>query len=93
MENKIKEILQDYMTERQIELALPRLVNLISVNVPVIKSFSPAVAKGMLAVRDAIVERDIDEAYHQLYMICSPNFDKMSHEVWAELEAIAGENV
>ena len=32
MENKIKEILQDYMTERQIELALPRLENLISFN-------------------------------------------------------------
>jgi hypothetical protein len=39
MENKIKEILQDYMTKRQIELALPRLVNLISVNVPVSRSF------------------------------------------------------
>lgn len=38
MENRIREILQDYMTERQIELALPRLVNLISVNVPVISS-------------------------------------------------------
>ena len=38
MENKIKEILQDYMTERQIKLALPRLVNLISGNLPVMRS-------------------------------------------------------
>jgi hypothetical protein len=32
MEKEIKEILRDYMTERQIELALPRLVNFISSN-------------------------------------------------------------
>lgn len=32
MEKEIKEILKDYMTERQIELALPRLVNFISSN-------------------------------------------------------------
>lgn len=35
MKEDILNILKDYMTERQIELALPRLVNLISVNVPV----------------------------------------------------------
>lgn len=29
MEKEIKEILKDYMSERQIELALPRLVNFI----------------------------------------------------------------
>jgi hypothetical protein len=61
-----------------------------------IKSFSPvspAVAWGILAVRDALVIGDSQEAYHQLYMLASPNFDKRSDEVWSELEAIAVEKI
>jgi hypothetical protein len=61
-----------------------------------VKSFSPvspAVAWGILAVRDALVIGDSQEAYHQLYMLASPNFDKRSDEVWSELEAIAVEKI
>lgn len=39
----------------------------------------------ILKARDALVERDVDEAYHQLYSIASPYFDKL--EPWAQLEA------
>lgn len=50
---------------------------------------SKKVAKRLLAIRDALVQNYYNEAYHQLYKIASPNVDKMSDEVWAELEAIA----
>lgn len=47
----------------------------------------PEVAQKILAVRDALVEGDPDEAFHQLYSIASPYFDK--YEPWQELEKIA----
>jgi len=46
-------------------------------------------AQKILKVKDALVEKDIDEAYHWLYQIASPNFDKMSKDVWTELEELA----
>ena len=59
----------------------------------VIKSYSPAVAKRLIAIREALLRNEMDEAFHQLYMIASPNCDKYSGEVWTEMEAIAGEYV
>lgn len=49
----------------------------------------PEIAKRILAARDALVKNDIDEAYHQIYLIASPNVDKDADQVWAGLEAIA----
>lgn len=46
-------------------------------------------ACNILKVRDALAENDQNEAYHWLYQIASPNFDKDSDEVWQELEALA----
>ena len=43
----------------------------------------------ILKVRDALVEKDAAEAYHWLYQIASPNFDKDSDEVWKEIEKLA----
>ena len=51
--------------------------------------FTPADAKRLLAIRDALVQGDSNEAYHQLYSIVSPNFDVNSDEMWVELENIA----
>lgn len=44
-------------------------------------------AQRLLLVRDALVNKDFDEAYHQLYGIASPNYD--DYFPWAELEKIA----
>lgn len=46
------------------------------------------VAEKILKVRDAFIERDPSEAWHWLYNIASPNYDKK--EPWEELEMIAG---
>ena len=46
-------------------------------------------AKKLLLIRDAIIQEDYDEAYHQLYSIASPNFDKDCDNVWKELEELA----
>lgn len=43
----------------------------------------------LLKVRDALAENDQNEAYHWLYQIASPNFDKDSDEVWKEIEVLA----
>lgn len=47
----------------------------------------PRVAFQVLAVKQALVEKNIEEAYHQLYQIASPDFNK--YEPWAELEELA----
>ena len=46
------------------------------------------VAEKILKVRDAYIENDIEDVWHHLYSIASPNFDKK--EPWQELEKIAG---
>lgn len=53
------------------------------------KEVSPRVAKLLLGIRDELAKLDQcpEEAYHLLYQIASPNFDKT--EPWAELEKIA----
>jgi hypothetical protein len=38
----------------------------------------------LLACRDAMVDGDYDEAWHQLYSIASPKFSK--YDPWKELE-------
>jgi cell division protein FtsB len=43
----------------------------------------------ILKVRDALVENDVEDAFHWLYQIASPNFDKYSDEVWKEIEELA----
>jgi hypothetical protein len=47
------------------------------------------IAQQILKVKDALVKRDLNEAFHELYKIASPNFDKMSDEVWADIEKAA----
>ena len=46
-------------------------------------------ARFILKVRDGLVENDAEEAYHWLYQIASPNFDKDIDEVWKEIEEMA----
>lgn len=46
-------------------------------------------ASKILAAKDALVRGDKDGAYHQLYLIASPNIDKLGDDVWTELEFIA----
>jgi hypothetical protein len=46
-------------------------------------------AKHMLAIRDALVERDIDAAYHECYAYADPTF-KHKENPWVDLEALAG---
>lgn len=38
----------------------------------------------LLAIRDALVEGDVFEAYHQLYSLADPTFSE--YEPWAEWE-------
>lgn len=40
--------------------------------------------KKILAARDAHIAGNLDEVYHQLYSIASPNFDKT--EPWQDME-------
>lgn len=44
-------------------------------------------AEIILKIRDALALENIDEAYHYLYQIASPDFDKINP--WSELERIA----
>ena len=48
---------------------------------------SPRVAKLLLKIRDEIAKENISEAYHALYEIASPDFDKT--EPWENIERIA----
>lgn len=51
--------------------------------------FTPEVARRLLAIRDMLAEKDINGAYHELYAIANPKFDKL--EPFAELESIVRE--
>lgn len=57
---------------------------------PVEGEMSPRVAKLILAIRNELVKPDALEAYHLLYQIASPNFDKQG-DVWEEIEQIASQ--
>jgi len=46
-------------------------------------------AQCILNARDSLIKGDKDDAYHWLYKIASPKFDKMSEDVWSGLEKIA----
>jgi chromosome segregation ATPase len=48
---------------------------------------SPRVASLLIKVRDEIAKENISEAYHALYQIASPDFDKT--ESWGKVEKIA----
>lgn len=54
-----------------------------------VQGLSKDIAEKILKVRDALAVNDSDEAYHWLYQIGSPNFDKDSEDVWRELELIS----
>ncbi|MDQ3132415.1 MAG: hypothetical protein M3Q99_16835 [Acidobacteriota bacterium] len=41
----------------------------------------------LLAIRDALVIEDYDEAWHQLYSIACPSFQEF--EPWAKLENVS----
>ena len=43
----------------------------------------------IIKARDAFIEGDNSEVWHQLYSIASPNFDKKQVDVWTELEQLA----
>lgn len=51
---------------------------------PANKAIDFDMAKKLLGIRDALIAEDYMEAYHQLYSIVCPFFDKF--EPWAELE-------
>jgi len=48
---------------------------------------SADIANKILKARDAFVEDDYDEVYHQLCLIADPNLSSINH--WGELEEIA----
>ena len=56
---------------------------------------SPRVAKLILQMRDIYIQTDIiddpnvEEMWHLLYQIASPNYDKLYENVWSEIEKIA----
>jgi hypothetical protein len=50
---------------------------------------SPRVARLILQARDALYVDDYAEAYHNLYAIASPKFDKQHADVWTDVDRIA----
>lgn len=58
----------------------------------VVAEMSPRIAKLILQIRDALVLKNWDEAYHCLYQITSPKFDKYSDTLWKDVESLAGED-
>ena len=48
-----------------------------------------ATAIKILKIRDALIEEDYQEAWHWLYQIASPNFDKNYEDTWTDLEKLA----
>lgn len=52
---------------------------------------SKEIAQKILKIRDAFTHSNYEEAYHVLYSIASPEFDK--YKPWEELEKIAAENL
>ena len=59
------------------------------------REMSPRVAKLIIQIRDLFIEAKdspldtVEEIWHFLYQIASPNYDKMSDNVWKEIESIA----
>lgn len=51
--------------------------------------FDPAQAVCILKVRDALLAKDIDEAYHWLYTLDSKQVPHDPFKPWAELERLA----
>ena len=51
------------------------------------RSLPADVKRKLLAARDALTEGDAMEAYHQIYSIAAPHFDKLADEVWTGLES------
>lgn len=51
------------------------------------RSLPADVKRKLLAARDALIEGDAMEAYHQIYSIAAPHFDKLADEVWTGLES------
>lgn len=49
------------------------------------------VAQQILKVRDALLKGDTEEAYHELYAIAAPGFDKFADDVWTEIEKAAAQ--
>ena len=43
----------------------------------------------ILKIKDAMIKKDYNEAWHWLYQIASPNFDKNYEDVWTDLEKLA----
>jgi hypothetical protein len=56
---------------------------------------NPRVAKLIIQIRDLFIEAKdtpldtMDEIWHLLYQIASPNYDKLSDDVWKEIEDLA----
>jgi len=56
---------------------------------------SPRVAKLILQMRDIYIQAytiddpNVEEMWHLLYQIASPNYDKLSDDIWSEIEKIA----
>ena len=46
------------------------------------------VIEKLFLIRNALIERDIHEAYHQLYLINDPEMEKTSDEIWKDWENI-----
>lgn len=59
------------------------------------KEMSPRVAKLIIQIRDLFIEAKdtpldtMEEIWHFLYQIASPNYDKECSDVWSELELLA----
>lgn len=46
------------------------------------------IAQRVIAARDANVEKDYNEVYHQLYTIADPEFSKFADDTWKDLESL-----
>ena len=53
------------------------------------KEMSPRVAKLILQIKDSVIRDDMEDVYHYLYQIASPDYDKLFDDVWSEIEEIA----
>lgn len=59
----------------------------------IITRITPREAEYLLRIRDELVKEDINEAYHWLYQIDDPQFEKMGDEMWKGLEKLAGREI
>jgi len=48
---------------------------------------SPEIAENLISVRDSLVMKDYDEAYHSLCLIADPDLKYINH--WSRLEGLA----